>query len=380
MTEEYAFASAVETAAPMGVRAIGIKMDSEGLLPGELNHILSTWDVLARGGTPKPRLLYTVPSGQNPTGATQSLQRRKDLYAVCQKHDLYILEDEPYYFLQMQPYTGADSPMPPPPASHEEFIKSLVPSLLSMDTDGRVMRLDSFSKIIAPGTRVGWVTACEQIVERFTRHHEVSTQNPSGLSQIVLYKMLDETWGHAGFLDWLINLRVEYTKRRDVMLAACERYLPRDIASWDAPMAGMFHWITIRTGEHPSVKRGERKTLLQIEEEIFQAGIQKGVLTSCGSWFRAEGPGPLSDTIPGTKTKLLNGHRKRDSEGNEKNLVTTNGNGYTNGSVGVGEVDDRIYFRCTFAAASSKDITLAIQRFGEGLREAFKIKEMNGIH
>lgn len=240
LTEEYSFPTAVETAAPLGVKCVGIKMDAEGLLPSHMDSILTSWDSSTRGGAPKPWLLYTVPTGQNPTGATQSEQRRHDIYRVAQKHDVFILEDEPYYFLQMQPYTGPLTPSPPPPSCHEEFLNSLVPSYLSMDVDGRVMRMDSFSKIIAPGSRVGWITASEQIVERSVRHAELSTQNPSGISQMVLYKLLEETWGHAGFLDWLIHIRMQYTRRRDNICYACERFLPREVASWKEPDAGMF--------------------------------------------------------------------------------------------------------------------------------------------
>ena len=239
LTEEYTFTTAVETAMPMGLKVVGIKMDSEGLLPEVMDEILTTWDAKVRGAK-KPHLLYTIPSGQNPTGATQGAERRRALYKVAQKHDIFILEDEPYYFLQMQPYTGAGAPDAPAPAGNEEFLKSLVPTLLSMDVDGRVMRMDSFSKVIAPGTRTGWITASEQIVERFTRHNEVCCQNPSGISQIVLYKLLDESWGHGGYLQWLLHLRMEYTKRRDSILAACEKYLPREVVSWNPPAAGMF--------------------------------------------------------------------------------------------------------------------------------------------
>ena len=239
LSEEYTFASAVETAAPLGIKFLGVKMDSEGLLPESLDEILSNWDEKTRGAR-KPHLLYTVPSGQNPTGATQGVQRRKDVYKVCQKHDLYIIEDEPYYFLQMQPYTGPNAPDVPPPESNEAFLKTLIPTYLSMDVDGRVMRMDSFSKVIAPGTRVGWITASEQIVERFVRHNESSVQNPSGISQILLHKMLDEHWGHDGYLQWLIHLRLEYTRRRDCLLAACEKYLPKNLVSWNPPAAGMF--------------------------------------------------------------------------------------------------------------------------------------------
>lgn len=240
LTENYTFCSAVETASPMGLKCIGCPMDSEGIVPKILDAALDNWDPSAHNNAAKPWLLYTIPTGQNPTGATQSEQRRHEIYKVAQKHDLYIIEDEPYYYLQMQPYTGPSNPDAPPPSSHEEFLHQLVPSYLSMDTDGRVMRLDSFSKVIAPGTRTGWITASEQIVERFVRHSEISTQNPSGISQLVLFKLLEEAWGHAGYFEWLINLRMEYTGRRDIICEACERYLPGEVTEWSPPMAGMF--------------------------------------------------------------------------------------------------------------------------------------------
>ncbi|KAL8808664.1 MAG: hypothetical protein Q9200_004137, partial [Gallowayella weberi] len=227
ITEEYCFCTALETAAPLGIKCLGIKMDSEGLLPAHMDDVLSNWSESERGAK-KPFLLYTVPTGQNPTGATQSAQRRREIYACAQKHDLYILEDEPYYFLQMQPYNGPDAPAAPPPSSHEAFLDTLVPSLLSMDTDGRVLHMDSFSKAIAPGMRVGWITAAAQIIERYARYAEVSTQMPSGVSQLVLFKLLDETWGHSGYLDWLIWMRMEYTRKRDNIVDACERFLPKE--------------------------------------------------------------------------------------------------------------------------------------------------------
>ncbi|KAL9598926.1 MAG: hypothetical protein Q9219_004192 [cf. Caloplaca sp. 3 TL-2023] len=331
LTEEYSFCSAIETAAPLGVSCVGIKMDGEGLLPSDMDHILTHWSESDRCA-PKPFLLYTVPSGQNPTGATQSAQRRRELYAVAQKHDIYIIEDEPYYFLQMQPYTGPGAPDVPPPASHEEFIDALVPSLLSMDTDGRVMRLDSFSKVISPGSRVGWITASAQIVERFVRHSEVSTQHPSGISQIVLFKLLDETWGHAGYLDWLIWLRLDYTQRRDNIVRACERYLPREVSSWNPPAAGMFHWIKVDWKKHPLVHtEGQGPGILEMEERIWRAGVDRGVLTAKGSWFRAEA-----------------------------------------------DAGTEMFLRTTFAAAGAEDVTEAVRRLGKALREEFGLDQTNG--
>lgn len=240
LTETYTYCSAVESAEPQGVKCVGIPMDSEGLIPAALEDVLTQWDPSAHGNASRPWLLYTIPTGQNPTGATQSKQRRRDIYQIAREHDLYIIEDEPYYFLQMQPYTGPDALCVPPPASHEDFLSSLVPSYLSMDIDGRVMRLDSFSKVIAPGTRTGWITASEQIVERFVRHSEVTVQNPSGVSQLVLFKLLEEAWGHSGYLDWLVYIRMEYTARRDSICEACEKLLPKQVTIFNPPMAGMF--------------------------------------------------------------------------------------------------------------------------------------------
>lgn len=332
LTEEYTFSTAAETARPMGVQCIGVKIDEQGLLPSSLDSIVSSWDPAAHNGAPKPWLLYTVPSGQNPTGATQSKQRRKEIYRVAQKHDIYILEDEPYFFLQMQPYTGPDAPDVPPPSSHSAFIDALVPSLLSMDIDGRVMRLDSFSKVIAPGLRLGWITASEQIIERFVRHGEVSTQNPSGVAQLIMFKLLEETWGHAGYLDWLINIRLEYTKRRDNICYACEKYLPREVASWNPPMAGMFHWIKIDWQKHPLKEEG--KSMLEVEDEIFHAAVDKGTLISKGSWFRAEPGNPGED----------------------------------------------MYFRTTFAAVPADQVAEGIERFGAALRAVFHLEEAANGH
>lgn len=331
VSEEYTFATAVETAQPLGVKVVGTKMDEQGLLPDSMDEILTNWDPANYGGARKPHVLYTVPSGQNPTGATQGEQRRRNIYRIAQKHDLYVIEDEPYYFLQMAPYDGIDAPAPPPPSSHEEFLSTLVPSLLSMDVDGRVMRMDSFSKVISPGSRVGWITASEQIVNIYKMYADVSTQGPSGISQLLLFKLLDEHWGHEGYLDWLIHIRLSYTQRRNVILDACERFLPRSVVSWVTPAAGMFHWMKIDWQQHPDAST---KSVAEIEEEIFMASIEKGALVMRGSWFYAQA----------------------DVE------------------------HDTMFFRATYAAAPFDKIQEAIKRFGEAVRESFGLEEgMEGV-
>lgn len=260
LSEEYTFSAAVETAMPMGLTVVGVPMDGEGLVVEAMEEMLSNWDSQERRAG-KPSVLYTVPTGQNPTGATQGKKRRMEVYKVAQRHDLMIIEDEPYYFLQMEDYHSDDvsnvngdgskasinserddsnDKLSSSYSKYSTFLSTLLPSLLSLDTDGRVLRLDSFSKVLAPGARIGWVTGPEQLISTYTRHADVSTQCPSGMSQLILFKLLEEHWGHAGYLDWLMHLRRSYTERRNGMMRACEIKLPREVVSWEVPKAGMF--------------------------------------------------------------------------------------------------------------------------------------------
>lgn len=335
LTEEYTFSTAIETVSPLGAKMLGVKMDAQGMLPDDLDDILSTWDEATRGAR-KPFLVYAVPTGQNPTSSTQPLERRQQIYQVAEKHDLIIIEDEPYFFLQMEPFVpGRTSTVATPfqPAPISEFLHNLVPSYLSLDTSGRVLRMDSFSKIIAPGSRTGWVTGSTQLIERFMRHNEVSVQNPSGFSTSILYNLLECNWGHKGFLEWLMYLRAEYTRRRDILLNACEMYLPPEVTSWSPPMAGMFHWIRVDATQHPSIQEGaqlDHAKLLEIEDQVFLAVVEEEVLVAKGSWFRAQ--------------------RGSDTE---------------------------VFIRTTFAAPPADRMVLAMCRVGKAIRREFGLPALS---
>jgi DNA-binding transcriptional MocR family regulator len=119
--------------------------------------------------------------GHNPTGLVLSLERRSDIYAACSKYDVIIVEDDPYWYLQFpsaevdqaksrnQPAPKVASRLEPAKSSGYPYLDSLMPSFLSLDTDGRVVRLDTFSKTVAPGCRLGWITAQPELVERYVR-------------------------------------------------------------------------------------------------------------------------------------------------------------------------------------------------------------------
>lgn len=118
--------------------------------------------------------------GHNPTSGVLSLKRRKAIYELCCKYDIIIVEDDPYWYMQF-PTAAAnearsrDLPQPesePPMAlakSGYDFLDSLVPSYLSIDAEGRVIRLDTFSKTVAPGCRLGWITAQPRFIETLIR-------------------------------------------------------------------------------------------------------------------------------------------------------------------------------------------------------------------
>ncbi|KAH6953989.1 putative L-kynurenine/alpha-aminoadipate aminotransferase [Ilyonectria sp. MPI-CAGE-AT-0026] len=313
LTEEYTFSTALSTIVPLGIKVVGVKMDEQGLLPDVMDRILTSWD--DSNGVRKPHVLYTVPSGQNPTGATQGIERRHAIYKVCQKHDVFIIEDEPYYFLQMPSYTGKAEPAEKKPQTVQDFVSGHVPSFISLDVDGRVLRMDSFPKM-------GWVTASKQVIQQFVRLAEVANQGPSGLAQIMLWKLLDETWGHEGYLEWLMSLKKNYTRRRNMLLAACEEFLPRDLVTWTPPAAGMFLWLKVDHTKHPEFPQ---RSILEIELDVFSNALENGVLCARGSWFRAE-----PHTAP-----------------------------------------SEVFFRTTFAAATEDAMRTAIQRLTTAIREAF---------
>ncbi|PGH01113.1 hypothetical protein GX51_05429 [Blastomyces parvus] len=219
LCEEFVYMNAIQTVRPRGINVVTVAMDSDGMMVGGergLKAILENWD-FSRGK--RPHLMYTVTIGQNPTGAVLPVPRRRELYALCQKYDIIIIEDDPYWHLQypsaaheleahFRPGSSSSSTLNPHPTtpnynahgkpSGYPFLDSLVPSYLSIDTDGRVVRLDTFSKSIAPGCRLGWLTAQPKIVERIIYITETSTQQPSGFVQAMVAGLIMGVGGDDG--------------------------------------------------------------------------------------------------------------------------------------------------------------------------------------
>ncbi|AMQ18216.1 aminotransferase-like domain-containing protein [Thermococcus peptonophilus] len=169
------------------------------------------------------KFVYTVSTFQNPAGVTMSLERRKHLIELAKEYDFLIVEDNPYSELR---YSGE----PIPPIKH-------------FDDEGRVIYLGTFSKIFAPGFRLGWVSAHPH----FIRKMEIAKQavdlcaNPFG--QVIAWKYVED-----GHLDRHIPRIIEfYRPRRDAMLEALEEYMPEGVR-WTKPDGGMFIWVTLPEG------------------------------------------------------------------------------------------------------------------------------------
>lgn len=99
LVEEWTYPGAENAFLPLECEMVPIKMDGEGVIPAYLEEVLGGWDEAKRGGKKRPRVFYTVPTGQNPTGATMMGKRKKEVYDVCKKYDVIVCEDEPYYTL-----------------------------------------------------------------------------------------------------------------------------------------------------------------------------------------------------------------------------------------------------------------------------------------
>ncbi|CAG9961933.1 unnamed protein product [Clonostachys byssicola] len=291
LTEEFTYPGFLEAVHLSGMKAKGVKMDDGGLREDSLAEILDNWNT---SDGPKPKLLYTIPTGQNPTGYTQSLERRKAIYRIADRHDLIVIEDDPYYYIKAGPLAESDASAQ---TDGGGFISQLIPSYLSLDTSGRVIRLDSTAKILAPGLRAGWVTASERVISKFMAYHEVTTVAVSGMSQLMLYDLLDRTWGHEGFFRWLEKLSGRYRKRRDIIVGACQKYLPRAACDFIPPSYGMFVWIRFDMALHPQLREllGSpdvqmlRTTVATVEQRILQDALQNGVQVTKGSLFRSSG-------------------------------------------------------------------------------------------
>jgi DNA-binding transcriptional MocR family regulator len=414
LCEQFAYTNALQAVRPRGLAVVPVQLDDGGILvkgKGGLEDVLKNWDT-SKGK--RPHLLYTVTIGQNPTGATISVARRKQVYKVCVEYDILIIEDDPYWYLQypsavegsmeargFPPTTTMDMPARQnwnvPNSSGYPFLDSLVPSYLSVDYEGRVIRLDTFSKTVAPGCRLGWVTAQPAVVDRILRVTETSTQQPSGFVQSMIAQLLmgpdahippsaakDKSgkqtgWKMDGWVRWLEGLRGGYERRMNTMCKVLDegRFLVKtgrrpsleaavasttladshsrtsaDAAADDEeddewrvitstpmydfqwPRGGMFVWISLNLASHPLARKYPQDRLARALW-VFLTTKPYLVLVSPGTLFSP----------------------------NEQ----------------IAEKEGWKFFRVCFAAMPEEEVKEISERFVDGVRAFWRKKDLDGI-
>lgn len=217
----------------MNIKMFGTEVDHEGMDVSKLKTMLDGWN--DNGETKpyvKPKILYVIPTGQNPSGATLSNNRRAELLELARLHDILILEDDPYWHLQLHPYKSSSTTPSEP-----------LRSLFSMDVDGRVVRFDSLSKVVSSGLRIGYATGPTPLIYQLELAQQSSSLHTSGIAQAILLQLLN-TLGPDGWKSHIAKVQDFYTERRNVFLRACETHLT-GLAEWHAPQAGMFLWLKL---------------------------------------------------------------------------------------------------------------------------------------
>ncbi len=232
-----------------GADFICIPCDAEGmrvdLLPEKIEE--------AHRNGKKIKFIYTIVNFHNPLGCTLSLERRKTLLAVAHRYQIPVLEDDPYGYVRFE---GKD-----------------LPSLFSLDRENMVVYAGSFSKILAPGTRVGWCAGPAEILRKMAIFKQGVDVCTSVVAQAVVYEYCRR--GHLdGFLPQII---AHYRKKRDNMEAAFRRHLPLEaVTPWVTPEGGFFYWL-----ETPGIEA----------RALFEKAIEKCVAFVLGEAFYAKGGG-----------------------------------------------------------------------------------------
>ena len=227
-----------------------IPIDEDGMKTDILREELKRLKWLGR----KIKFIYTIPVAHNPAGVTMSLERKKELLELASEYDLIIVEDDPYsYFIYDE---GVD-----------------VTPLKTLDKEGRVIYMSTFSKILSPGLRIGWVVANKHIVDFMERAKQTADLHTPTLTQFIALEAI-----RRGVVDETINkAKILYRAKRDAMIEALDTYMCKE-AWWPRPVGGLFVMVFL-----PSYDIDTKKMLME--------AIDAGVAYVPGASFFANGMG-----------------------------------------------------------------------------------------
>jgi DNA-binding transcriptional MocR family regulator len=212
--EEPTYFPAIQVFRTVGARILTVPVDENGMRLDVLEQLLGRY---------RPKLIYTIPTYQNPTGAVMELGRRKRLVELAAKNNVVVLEDDAYGELC---YEGTQPPL-----------------LKALDDKGFVIYLSTFSKNVYSGLRLGWIVADRRIVRAISSSKQLTDLHSSSLSQWIIERFIT-----GGMLEeHLKNISAEYKERRDIMVGALSRFAPPGL-SWNRPAGGYYIWCRLPGG------------------------------------------------------------------------------------------------------------------------------------
>lgn len=195
-----------------GPKYIEIDTDKDGMIMEDLEEALENNENV--------KFIYVIPDFQNPSGKTWSIERRKKLIELANKYNVVVIEDNPYGELR--------------------FEGEILPAVKHFDTEGRVIFLGTFSKILCPGLRLGWVAASPEILNKFIMVKQGADLQSSTISQMEVAKFM-EIYDLDAHIQKIIDL---YRVRRDIMMKAIEEEFPKEV-SYNYPQGGLFTWVVL---------------------------------------------------------------------------------------------------------------------------------------
>ncbi|MDD2385799.1 MAG: PLP-dependent aminotransferase family protein [Bacteroidales bacterium] len=227
---------------------VGIKFDKDGMCPIELEKTLKK--MAAENDLPK--FIYLIPDFQNPAGITYPETRRLELLKIAEKYNLLIIEDSPYRELR---FDGKEQKM-----------------MYDLDKSNRVVVLGTFSKILAPGFRIGWIIAHENIIEKFVTAKQSTDLCAPAILQMTIAKYMEKGMLQKNLKN-TINM---YRIKRDLMLDCFRKYMPQGI-TWTEPEGGLFLFLNLPEGIDA--------------EDLFKIAIKNNVAFVIGKVFHCDGSG-----------------------------------------------------------------------------------------
>jgi 2-aminoadipate transaminase len=208
-----------------------------------------------------PKFIYVLPNFQNPTGTTLPLERRMKLIELADRYGVPIIEDDPYGQLR---YEGEDIPS-------VEILDSRMREQNGTYT-GNVIYLSTFSKILAPGLRLAWVVAPDNVIHKLALAKQGTDLNTSTFNQIVAHEV-----GQHGFIDRHVEMmRKVYLERRNAMVQSLQEHMPEGV-TWTRPQGGLFLWVTLPEPFNST--------------ELLPQVIEENVAYVPGEFFHADGTG-----------------------------------------------------------------------------------------